>query len=67
MAGCLNDLAWTNKYMRKETKSKTYKTTVRPIMTNALETRAETWKTRQMLEANEMKVLRKTVGKTKIE
>ena len=35
-------------------------------MTHALETRAETSKTRQMFEANEMKVLRKLVGKTKI-
>jgi hypothetical protein len=33
-------------------------------MTNALETRAETSRTRQMLEANEMKVPRKIVGKT---
>jgi hypothetical protein len=41
-AGCLNDLVWRNKYMRKETKSKIYKATVRPIMTYALETRAET-------------------------
>ena len=40
--GCLNDLVWGNKYVRKETKSKIFKETVRPIMTNALETRAET-------------------------
>ena len=52
--------------MRKETKSKIYKATVRPIMTYALETRAETLKTRQRLEENEMKVLIKIVGKTKI-
>jgi hypothetical protein len=32
-ADCLNDHAWRNKYTRKET--------VRPIMTYALETRAE--------------------------
>ena len=49
--------------MRKETKSKIYKATVRPIMAYALETA----KTRQMLEANEMKVLRKLVGKPKID
>jgi len=36
-----------------------YKAILRPIMTYVLETRAETLKTRQMLEANEMKVLRK--------
>ena len=56
--------------MRKETKSKVYKATVRPIMTYGLETKAETHththKNSQMLEANQMKVLRKIVGKTKI-
>ena len=36
-------------------------------MTYALETRAETSRTRQMLEVNEMKVLRKIVGKTEID
>jgi hypothetical protein len=35
-------------------------------MTYALETRTETSKTRQMLEVNEMKILRKIVGKPKI-
>ena len=42
------------------------KATVRPIMTYALETRMGKKKTKQMLEANEMKVLRKIVGKTRI-
>ena len=65
MAVCLNDLVWRNKYAREETKSKIYKATIRPIMTYALETRAETLKTRRMLEANQMTVLRKIVGKTK--
>ena len=41
--------------MRKKTKSEIYKATVCPIMTYALETRADTSKARQMLEANEMK------------
>ena len=36
-------------------------------MTYALETKAETSNTRQMLEANMMTVLRKIVGKTKID
>ena len=34
-------------------------------MTNSLETRAERTKNRQKFEANEMKALRKIVGKTK--
>jgi hypothetical protein len=41
VAGCLNYLVWRNKYIRKETKSNIYKTTVRSIMTYALETRGE--------------------------
>ena len=36
-------------------------------MTYALETRAETPKIRQILEANDMKILKKVVGKTKID
>jgi hypothetical protein len=38
----LNDLVWRNKYMRKEIKLKIYKATILPIITYALETRAET-------------------------
>ena len=63
----MNDLVWRNTYTRKETESKIYMATVRPITTYALETRTEISRTRQMLEANEMKVLRKIFGKTKIE
>ena len=53
--------------MRKETKSKIFKATVLPIMTFTLERRAETSRTRLILEASEMKVLRKIVGKRKID
>ena len=55
------------KYENGEKKSEIYNVTVCPIMTYALETRAKTLKIRQMLEANRMKVLRKIVGKTKID
>ena len=41
VAGCLNDLIWRNKYMRKETKSKIYMATMRRIMTYALEKKPE--------------------------
>ena len=40
-----------------------YEATTRPIMTYALETRAETYNTRQMCEESGMKVLRNIVGK----
>ena len=42
VAGCLNDLGRRNKYMRKETKSKIYKTTVSPMMIYSPEIRVET-------------------------
>ena len=51
--------------MRKETEYKIYKANVFPTMTYVLETKARTWKTRQILETNEMKIPRKIVGKTK--
>ena len=41
VAGYLNELVWRNIYMRKETKSKLYKETALPIITYALETKAE--------------------------
>ena len=43
----LNYLVWRSKYMRKKRKEKNiYKANVPPIMAYALETRAETYKTR---------------------
>ena len=52
--------------MRKEAKSKIYKATVRPIMAYGLETRTDIRKPRQMSEANEMKTIRKIVGRRKM-
>ncbi|XP_011878666.1 PREDICTED: uncharacterized protein LOC105567969 [Vollenhovia emeryi] len=46
--GCLRETIWRNKCMRKEAKVGIYKTCVRPIMTYAAETRAETEKTKNM-------------------
>jgi hypothetical protein len=47
-----NDIFRENKYMRKETKSRIYVATSRPIVTHALKTRVETYKTRQILRNN---------------
>ena len=60
---CLNK----KKLYKKGNKIKTHKVTVRPIITCALETRVETSKTRQMLEANKMKVLRIGLKETRAE
>ena len=46
------------------TKSKIYKTAIRPIMTYTAETRPKTAKTKRLLETTEMKVLRGIAEKT---
>ena len=51
--------------MSTESKVKIYKTTVRPILTYAAETRADTSKTKQLLRTTEMNTLRTIVGKTR--
>ena len=51
ISGCLNDTIWNNKHLRKEVKVRIYKSVVRPILTYAAETRPETAKTTQILEA----------------
>ena len=53
----MDDIVWRNKYMRKETKSNIYKIIVRPIMTYALDNELKHKKNRQMLRANDFKVL----------
>ena len=48
--------------MTLESKVRIYKTCVRPIMTYAAETRADTAKTKRMLRTTEMKTLRAITG-----
>lgn len=64
VAGCLNEMVWRNKYMALESKVRVYKTIVRPVLTFAAETRAETKRTKQQFRTVEMKVLRKVAGYT---
>lgn len=64
VSGFLRDVIWRNKHMSIESKTRIYKTCVRPIMTYAIETRAETAATKQLLRATEMKTLRSITGKT---
>lgn len=60
MAGCLRDLVWNNKYMKREGKVRIYKTCIRPILTYAAETRADTAKTKSIARTTEMRILRNT-------
>ena len=39
ISGCLYNLVWNNKYMSAEAKTRIYKTTVRPVLTYAAETK----------------------------
>ena len=59
ISGCLNDTIWNNKHLRKEAKVCIYESVVGPILTYATETRPETAKTTQILEAAEMRKLRR--------
>ncbi|XP_060516976.1 uncharacterized protein LOC132696257 [Cylas formicarius] len=64
VAGCLNDVIWRNKHLKKHTKVRVYKTTIRLIMTYTAETKSDTAQTRRLLETTEMKILRRISGKT---
>lgn len=63
-ASQLNDTIFRNKYLRTESKVRIYKAAIRPILTYVAETRPETSKTRQIMEATEMKIVRRIAGRT---
>ena len=62
ISGFLRDIVWRNKYMSIRSKTRIYKTCVRPIMAYAGETRAETAVTKRLLRTGEMKTLRAITG-----
>ena len=64
ISGCLYNLIWSNKYMSTECKVRIYKPNVRPVLTYASETRAETAYTQQLLRTTEMKTIRAIHRKT---
>jgi hypothetical protein len=55
----LNDTVWNNKYISRETKSRIYKTVVRPILAYDAEARPDTAYSKKALETTEMTMLRK--------
>lgn len=64
ISGCLREIVWKNKYLNTESKTRIYKTAVRPIITYAAETRSDTNRTLQLMRTVEMKTLRTIQGKT---
>ncbi|XP_050459519.1 uncharacterized protein LOC126855693 [Cataglyphis hispanica] len=64
ISGCLKEIIWRNKHMKREAKVKIYKTCVRPIMTYAAEIRADIRKTKSMVRTTEMRTLRAIAGYT---
>ncbi|KAI4503932.1 hypothetical protein M0802_001335 [Mischocyttarus mexicanus] len=64
VSGCLRDIIWRNKHMSINCKTRIYKTCVRPIISNGIETRTETATTKKLLRNTEMKTLRTITGKT---
>lgn len=64
ISGALRNIIWKNNCMTTTSKVRIYKACVRPIMTYAAETRAETAETKRMARTNEMRVLRAITGNT---
>ncbi|XP_045461751.1 uncharacterized protein LOC123671811 [Harmonia axyridis] len=64
ISDALRDIVWNNKHMRKDSKSRIYKTIVRPMMTYAIETRADAKVMKNALRTTEMQVLRNILGFT---
>lgn len=64
ISGFLRDVIWRNKYMSINSKVRIYKTCVRPILSYAVETRAETTTTKRLLRTTEMRTLRSITGYT---
>ena len=62
ISGYLRDIIWRNKYMSVDSKTRIYKTCVRPIMTYAIETRAENATKKRLLRTTEMITLRGITG-----
>ena len=62
MSGYLRDIIWRNKYMSVDSKTRIYKTCVRPIMTYAIETRAKNSTTKRLLRTTEIRTLRGITG-----
>lgn len=62
LSGYLRDIIWKN--MTTESKTRIYKTCVRPIMTYAAETRAEMSVTKRKMRTEEMKIRRTIKGIT---
>ena len=60
ISGYLRDIIWRNKYMSVNNKTRINKTYVRPIMTYAIETRAENSTTKR--RTTEMRILRGVTG-----
>ena len=64
MSGCLKDIVWRNKFMSTKAKVEIYKAAVRPMITYAVKTRADTTRTEHLLRSAEMKTLRSILGLT---
>ncbi|XP_055380820.1 uncharacterized protein LOC129611625 [Condylostylus longicornis] len=65
ISGYLKDVIWKNKHMNIRSKTRIYKTCIRPIITYAIESRADTKKTENIMSAAEMATLRSITGYTR--
>lgn len=62
IVGALRLTIWNNNCISTQSKLRIYKACVRPVLTYAAETRADTTQTKKMYRINEMKVLKIITG-----
>ncbi|XP_072766481.1 uncharacterized protein [Anoplolepis gracilipes] len=62
IAGYLREVIWRNRNMSLRSKVRIYKTCIRPILTYAVETRADITRTKRILRTTEMRTLRAIRG-----
>lgn len=67
ISGCMRTAIWKSTVIDTKTKTHIYKTCVRPVLTYAAETRADTTTTKCMLRTTEMQTLRSITGYTRLD
>ena len=67
ISGCCNSAIWSNQFLRTDASVHIYGALVRPILSYASEIRPDIVKTEQILEATEMKILRRILNLTPLD
>lgn len=54
LGGSMNDVIWSNKYLRTDTKVRMYNSASRPVLTYGAEARSDTVKSKTQVQVTEM-------------